>query len=70
MDGGLYAYFDVAPEAYDAFRKSGSKGRHFARQVRDRYRYRKLDEAASFDTGAMRPAQDDEGGDAHKPSSW
>jgi KTSC domain-containing protein len=39
VSGDLYAYFDVPPEAYDAFRSAFSKGQHFAAHVRDRYAY-------------------------------
>ena len=57
VDGDLYAYFDVPPEACEAFRKSGSKGRHFAYQVRDKYRCRKLGDAAPLATNASHPAE-------------
>ena len=37
--GELYAYFDVAPEVYEAFLAAESKGRFFAHEIRDRYAY-------------------------------
>ena len=40
--GDLYAYDEVPPEAYEAFRGAFSKGRHFAAHVRDRYRCRRI----------------------------
>ena len=38
-DGDLYRYFDVAPEAYQAFLAAPSKGAFFAAEVRGRYAY-------------------------------
>lgn len=40
--GDVYAYLDVPPAAYSDFRGAFSKGRHFAKHVRDRYAYRQL----------------------------
>ena len=44
IDGDAYAYFDVPESLYRDFRTASSKGRFFAYQVRNRFRYRKLDE--------------------------
>ena len=43
IDGDTYAYFDVPARAYESFRRARSKGGFFARQVRGRYRYEKLE---------------------------
>lgn len=40
--GGVYAYDAVPPEIHDAFIDATSKGRFFQRQIRDRYRYRRI----------------------------
>ena len=37
--GRRYLYHDVPPEAADAFRAAFSKGRHFNRRIRGRYRF-------------------------------
>ncbi len=42
VDGDLYAYRGVEPEAYAAFQAAPSKGRFFARRVRGRYGYVKM----------------------------
>jgi lysyl-tRNA synthetase class 2 len=42
VSGDVYAYDEVPREAYEAFRATFSKGRHFAAHVRDRYRCRRL----------------------------
>ena len=41
--GERYDYFDVPRAVYDAFAAAGSKGRFFAEQVRDRYRFVRRD---------------------------
>lgn len=43
VEGDTYAYFEVEPALFDAFRSARSKGGFFARRVRDRYRYQKVD---------------------------
>jgi hypothetical protein len=43
IDGDLYAYRGVEAETYQAMRAVVSKGRFFARHVRGRYAYAKLD---------------------------
>jgi hypothetical protein len=40
--GRRYLYHDVPPEAADAFRAAFSKGRHFNRRIRGRYRFTEL----------------------------
>jgi len=42
VDGDLYAYFEVPPQVFRAFRSARSKGRFFAREIRGRYRYVKM----------------------------
>lgn len=41
VDGDWYAYFDVAPDTYEAFVSAESHGRFFHDHIRDRYRYRR-----------------------------
>ena len=65
IDGDLYAYFDVPGSLYEAFRRSGSKGRFFAYKVRGRFQYRKIDEGPD-DEAAPSPAQPP-GGPASPP---
>jgi hypothetical protein len=43
IDGDLYAYRGVEAETYQAMRAAVSKGRFFARHIRGRYAYAKLD---------------------------
>ncbi len=43
IDGDTYAYFDAPPGLYQDFRAATSKGGFFARRVRDKYRYQRLD---------------------------
>ena len=40
--GRRYLYHDVPPEAAEAFRAAFSKGRHFNRRIRGRYRFTEL----------------------------
>ncbi|HTK33723.1 MAG TPA: KTSC domain-containing protein [Caulobacteraceae bacterium] len=59
VDGDLYAYFETPASVYRAFRAARSKGRFFASEIRNRYRYRRLDgpeEAPSPDPGSAGPA--------------
>lgn len=67
VDGDLYAYFDVPPRVYGSFRSARSKGGFFARNIRGRYRYQKLetgpdlfaaDEPSAPDGPAWRPRAD------------
>ena len=45
--GRRYVYHDVPPEAAEAFRAAFSKGVHFNRRIRGRYRYTELPADAS-----------------------
>ncbi len=40
--GDVYRYFDFPPEQYDEFVAAESKGRYFAHNIRDRYRYEQV----------------------------
>lgn len=40
--GDLYAYLDVEPHIHAQFRTAGSRGRFFAYNIRNRYRYRRM----------------------------
>lgn len=40
--GDLYAYLDVEPEVQAALKAAGSRGRYFAYNIRNRYRYRRM----------------------------
>ena len=42
--GRRYLYSQVPEEAVDRFRAAFSKGSHFNRHIRDRYRYKELAE--------------------------
>lgn len=42
-DGDAYQYFGVPPEVWLALQHAGSAGSYFARNIKDRYRYEKLD---------------------------
>jgi hypothetical protein len=41
-DGDIYRYFDCTLEMYEAFLAAESKGRFFARQIRNRRRYEQV----------------------------
>jgi KTSC domain len=43
VGGRVYQYFDVADEVYAAFMMAPSKGTFFGANVRDAYRYRRID---------------------------
>ena len=43
--GNRYDYQNVAPETYDAFRRAFSKGRFFNQFIRNRYRYKLVEES-------------------------
>jgi hypothetical protein len=42
VSGRVYRYFGVVPQAYEAFMRAASKGRHFNEKIRDRYRFLRL----------------------------
>lgn len=44
--GDVYRYFDVPAETVDAFLASESKGQHFSKFIRDRYRFEKVRRAS------------------------
>jgi hypothetical protein len=58
VDGAAYAYFDAPRRLYDDFRAATSKGGFFARRVRDKYRYQRIDgpEETSLFPGSAGPA--------------
>lgn len=41
-NGGLYQYFDVPAQVYEALLAAGSKGQFFAQNVRGVYRYARV----------------------------
>jgi hypothetical protein len=41
-DGDIYRYFDCTVEMYEAFLAAESKGRYFARHIRNRFRYEQV----------------------------
>ena len=43
VSGAAYVYADVPPRVSRDFLAAESKGRYFARKVRDRYPYRRID---------------------------
>jgi hypothetical protein len=65
VDGDLYAYFDVPAAVPDGFRAARSKGGYFARAVRGRYRYQRV-EGPGGPEGAASPARGP-GGPASPP---
>jgi hypothetical protein len=42
ITGRRYAYEEVPPAAFDAFKLAFSKGTYFNREIRDRYPYREV----------------------------
>jgi hypothetical protein len=42
ITGREYVYDGVPPDVHDAFRASGSKGRFFNSEIRDRYDFREV----------------------------
>jgi hypothetical protein len=40
--GGIYRYLDVPKEVFDGLLAAKSKGRFFAKEIRDRYRFERL----------------------------
>ena len=65
IDGDDYAYFEVPPQLAHDFRAARSKGRFFARRVRNRYRYQRVD-GEDDDGMAARPSRPS-GGPASPP---
>jgi DNA-binding transcriptional regulator GbsR (MarR family) len=47
ITGRRYAYYDVPPEVFEAFRTAFSKGAFFNREIRDRYAYREISDQRS-----------------------
>jgi hypothetical protein len=43
--GRRYLYYEVSPEAAQAFRSAFSKGRHFNARIRNQYPYKELEPA-------------------------
>ncbi len=41
--GSVYRYRDVPLNAYEALMRADSKGRHFSRQIRGRYEFKRTD---------------------------
>jgi hypothetical protein len=46
-NGGVYQYFEVAPEAHKAFVSAESLGRHFREHIRGKYRFAKVEPEAA-----------------------
>jgi len=40
--GGIYQYFNVPPESYQALMNASSKGSYHAAHIKNRYPYRKV----------------------------
>ena len=68
VDGDTYAYFDAPADVFQAFCATGSKGGFFARQIRNRYRYRKLD-GRPDEGGAPIPARPSAGPASPPPAA-
>lgn len=43
LTSGMYVFHDVPATAHDAFMQADSKGRYFNAEIRDAYRYTRLD---------------------------
>jgi len=56
IDGDTYAYFDVPPAVHRDFRAARSKGGFFARRIRGRYAYQKVEGAEAGPTYPAGPA--------------
>ena len=41
-NGDIYRYFDVPVQVYEAFLAAESKGRYFARHIRNEFRYEQI----------------------------
>ena len=63
VTGRIYAYADVPPEVHNAFRASGSKGRFFNQEIRDRYDCREITPDHPKETAPLRM------GPGHKTAS-
>lgn len=44
--GGIYQYYGVPTDVYDALLASSSKGRFFNSEIKDRYLYRRVGQVA------------------------
>ena len=64
VDGDIYAYFDVPAAVFQAFRTARSRGGFFAAQIRNRYRYQRLD---GREAAAASPSAPPSGGPASPP---
>jgi hypothetical protein len=42
VSGAIYAYADVPEETWRGLRTAASKGQYFSREIRPRFRFRKL----------------------------
>jgi hypothetical protein len=63
VDGDTYAYQAVPLPVFQAFRAARSKGRFFAYEIRNRYRYRRLDRPDEAEPSPSAPS----GGPASPP---
>ena len=63
--GQRYAYLDVPPRTHDELREAFSKGRYFGARIRDRFRWRRLDDRGAPPESA--PAPPSPGGPASPP---
>ena len=54
--GELYAYLDVEPAVHEQLRAAGSRGRYFAHNIRNRYRYRRMDSGGEAAPAPRRPS--------------
>jgi len=45
--GDIYRYFEFPPQLYDEFLLADSKGRYFAHNIRNRYRYEQVHRQAA-----------------------
>lgn len=56
VDGDTYAYFAVPPSVHQDFQAARSKGGFFAREVRNRYHYQRVDDPDDGAEPAPSPA--------------
>ncbi len=47
INGGLYRYENVSPEAYAALENAESIGSHLQKQIKGKYAFKKLDPSAA-----------------------
>lgn len=45
VSGDVYEYEDVPPDVHEALRAAVSKGQFFGPNIRDRYRFRRIEKA-------------------------